>query len=311
MEAAGTPEVPADLGEILPERAETPSTHDRSDLPSTTPTTPSSVQPAQSPAVATPTQTKPGGTQRPAVPAIPIVPAVPAVSPKDVKPATRPVAVGEESAMAAASQSDDNTASTVTVGREDPESAETKPAAAPAPAGPKLWTGLFAKTAAAASAAAAASGPNGVAAGAADSGSSAPAGFTQSKSNSMGDALRAYQVDGAEKVQFLEPRGLSNIGQICYLNSVLQVLLYCQPFYDFLDQASRKAAHSFKSDTPVLDAMIMFMREFKVIGSAETTEQLCKRLKKEDLEHYGDSFSPEFVYDAFKTIKRFDAMKVR
>jgi ubiquitin carboxyl-terminal hydrolase 10 len=36
---------------------------------------------------------------------------------------------------------------------------------------------------------------------------------------------------------------------------VLQVLIFCLPFYDFLDQVSKKAAHSFKSETPLLDAM--------------------------------------------------------
>ena len=36
---------------------------------------------------------------------------------------------------------------------------------------------------------------------------------------------------------------------------VLQVLVFCTPFYDFLDQASKKAAHSFKSETPLIDAM--------------------------------------------------------
>ena len=36
---------------------------------------------------------------------------------------------------------------------------------------------------------------------------------------------------------------------------VLQVLLYCIPFYGFLDKVGKQAAHSFKGDTPLLDAM--------------------------------------------------------
>jgi hypothetical protein len=36
---------------------------------------------------------------------------------------------------------------------------------------------------------------------------------------------------------------------------VLQVLVFCVPFYDFLEQVGRNAAHSFKSETPILDAM--------------------------------------------------------
>jgi len=36
---------------------------------------------------------------------------------------------------------------------------------------------------------------------------------------------------------------------------VLQVLVFCIPFYDFLDQVGKKAVHNFKSDTPLIDAM--------------------------------------------------------
>jgi hypothetical protein len=36
---------------------------------------------------------------------------------------------------------------------------------------------------------------------------------------------------------------------------VLQVLIFCAPFYNFLDQISKKAAYSFKSETPLIDAM--------------------------------------------------------
>lgn len=36
---------------------------------------------------------------------------------------------------------------------------------------------------------------------------------------------------------------------------ILQVLIFCVPFYEFLDQIGRRAAHSFKSDSPLVDAM--------------------------------------------------------
>lgn len=53
------------------------------------------------------------------------------------------------------------------------------------------------------------------------------------------------------------------------------------------------------------------MREFKVIDSATSVEQLQKRLKPEVLERYGDSFIPQFVYDAIGKLPRFADMKVR
>lgn len=36
---------------------------------------------------------------------------------------------------------------------------------------------------------------------------------------------------------------------------ILQVLVFCVPFYDFLDQVGKRAVHSFKSETPLVDAM--------------------------------------------------------
>jgi hypothetical protein len=41
---------------------------------------------------------------------------------------------------------------------------------------------------------------------------------------------------------------------------VLQVLIFCIPFYDFLDRVGQRAAHKFKSDTPLVDAMYVPFR---------------------------------------------------
>ncbi len=57
-------------------------------------------------------------------------------------------------------------------------------------------------------------------------------------------------------------------------------------------------------------ARIMFLREFKVIDSAISVDQLRRRLKSEELEQYGEPFTPEFVYDAIKRLSRFSSMRV-
>ena len=93
-------------------------------------------------------------------------------------------------------------------------------------------------------------------------------------------------------------------------NQILQVLVFCIPFYDFLDQVRKRVAHSFNSDTPLLDAMIMCMREYKVIDSADSVDKLRMRLKDNELEQYGDSFIPEYVYDVIKRLPRFASMRV-
>lgn len=54
----------------------------------------------------------------------------------------------------------------------------------------------------------------------------------------------------------------------------------------------------------------MFMREFHVIDSAVSVEQLRMRLKDNELEQYGDAFIPEFVYGIIRGLPRFSSMRV-
>ncbi|KAL9082540.1 MAG: hypothetical protein Q9159_006341 [Coniocarpon cinnabarinum] len=128
-------------------------------------------------------------------------------------------------------------------------------------------------------------------------------------SGSLSDALRSYDVQRGEKISFLEPRGLLNTGNMCYMNSILQVLAFCVPFFELLDQIRKRAVHSFKSNTPLLEAMIMFMNEYSVIDSASSVEQLRLRLKDAELEQYGEAFIPEYVYEAIKNHPRFSSMR--
>lgn len=53
------------------------------------------------------------------------------------------------------------------------------------------------------------------------------------------------------------------------------------------------------------------MRDFKMIDSAASIDQLRLRLKDNELEQYGDPLTPEYVYDVIKRLPRFDNMKVR
>lgn len=56
---------------------------------------------------------------------------------------------------------------------------------------------------------------------------------------------------------------------------------------------------------------IMFQREFNVIASAGNAELLRKKLKIDELERYGEPFSPDFIYDAIRKLPRFASMRVR
>ncbi|KAK4188022.1 hypothetical protein QBC35DRAFT_212838 [Podospora australis] len=305
-------------------RSETPSTHDRSE--DTAPTTPSSAQAAQ-PSItvaASPSKTVKAATRSavpavPAVPALPVLPALPKVSPKEAKPAVDsekpPAAAQSSSGVATSADGSAETPAPEANGANEKPVESTVPAVQPppAPAKPKAWAALFAKPAASAAAASSSVAvphiqTDGNAVDASDAASGGAGPFVQTTGNSLAEALQTYRPTAIDKQPFLEPRGLINTGNMCYMNSVLQVLIFCVPFYDFLDQVGKKAAHSFKSETPLIDAMIMFMREFKVIDSATSADLLRRRLKPEELEQYGDSFTPEFVYEAIRKLPRFASM---
>lgn len=55
---------------------------------------------------------------------------------------------------------------------------------------------------------------------------------------------------------------------------------------------------------------IMFMREFKIIKSESSALALRRALKNEELERYGEPFTPEFVYEAIRQLPRFASMRV-
>jgi ubiquitin carboxyl-terminal hydrolase 10 len=57
-------------------------------------------------------------------------------------------------------------------------------------------------------------------AGSATNGEVVKNGFTASKSASLAEALKQYNVRDDVKLSFLEPRGLVNTGNMCYMNSV-------------------------------------------------------------------------------------------
>lgn len=65
-----------------------------------------------------------------------------------------------------------------------------------------------------------------------------------------------------------------------------------------------------KSETPLIDATIMFMREFKILASAESMDGLRRMLKPEQLEQFGDPITPDFVYDAMQKLSSFQNMRV-
>ena len=52
------------------------------------------------------------------------------------------------------------------------------------------------------------------------------------------------------------------------------------------------------------------MREFSTIDSAVSVEQLRMRLRDNELEQYGEAFTPDFVYEVIRRLPRFSSMRV-
>jgi ubiquitin carboxyl-terminal hydrolase 10 len=127
----------------------------------------------------------------------------------------------------------------------------------------------------------------------------------------------------------IRPRGIVNSGNMCYANSVLQVLVYCPPFQRLFAELGKVTSGSTSTPinglngtekdavgmTPLVEATVEFLREFmdekkpksktkklahsrKVDGGGEVDWDAC------------DSFLPTYMYDAMKLKKRFDHMRV-
>lgn len=52
------------------------------------------------------------------------------------------------------------------------------------------------------------------------------------------------------------------------------------------------------------------MREYLVIDSAVSVDQLRLRLKSSEFEQYGEPLIPEYVYEVIRKLPKFSAMRV-
>lgn len=115
----------------------------------------------------------------------------------------------------------------------------------------------------------------------------------------------------------IRPRGLVNSGNLCFANAVLQVLVYCPPFWRFFTDLGRLLEPTEESKTPLVDATIRFVREFApkerapVEGKGKGVERYGSNglVREEVDEDIMDSFMPTYVHDALKEKKRFDHMR--
>ncbi|KAG7199141.1 hypothetical protein KM043_018032 [Ampulex compressa] len=118
----------------------------------------------------------------------------------------------------------------------------------------------------------------------------------------MGEFLLSYQMD--KQTVSLLPRGLTNRSNYCYINSILQALLACPPFYNLLMALPYAKTSCKNSSTPLIDNMVKFVREFTPLSDGA-------RLARKDRVHKrgedsvvdiqcGVAFEPSYVYTMLK-----------
>ncbi|KAI8066849.1 hypothetical protein BC940DRAFT_257458 [Gongronella butleri] len=121
-----------------------------------------------------------------------------------------------------------------------------------------------------------------------------PAVAPTKKFTGIADIINQYEPSYA--MPLLQPRGLINTVNTCFMNVILQPLSHCPPFYSLVHNIGQHVVHSFKSQTPLLDSLIEFINEYR----PQPTD-----------DEYGEPFVPEYVYDALRGQKRFDSLRGR
>jgi hypothetical protein len=129
-----------------------------------------------------------------------------------------------------------------------------------------------------------------------------------------------------DKLLHLRPRGLVNEGNMCFANAVLQLLVYCPPFWDLFRDLARQMGQRGRSvtgggATPLVDATVRFFEEFmSKEKEPPSTQQLPQQAERGKLmedeerkkEHDAvDSFNPRYLYDAMKEKRRLINLLVR
>ena len=114
---------------------------------------------------------------------------------------------------------------------------------------------------------------------------------------------------------------------MCFANAVLQLLVYCPPFWRLFKELGRLMGQCEQGEgqghgdgaTPLVDATVKLLEEFvyeekKPLPMPTPQQQVSRGKAKEEEEKKEeeslDSFMPTYVYDAMKEKKRFDNMRV-
>ncbi|XP_046660404.1 ubiquitin carboxyl-terminal hydrolase 10-B isoform X3 [Homalodisca vitripennis] len=122
----------------------------------------------------------------------------------------------------------------------------------------------------------------------------------------LGEFLATYQLDHERLC--LQPRGLTNRSNYCYINAILQALVACPPFYNLMKAIPPTQENKgSKSRTPITDSMVKFVNEFSLmsmnarpVGRKEKAQATKEGGPSEIVT--GPAFEPTYIYNMLKVM---------
>lgn len=115
-------------------------------------------------------------------------------------------------------------------------------------------------------------------------------------------------------IREVAPRGIINRANICFMSSVMQVLLYCKPFINILNVVGTRNLNA-RAGTPectLLDACVNFYKQFdKERLESERKPQLKSKQQQtvNSVASIADAIKPDDFYSALSKIPKFKDLK--
>lgn len=107
-----------------------------------------------------------------------------------------------------------------------------------------------------------------------------------------------------------KPKGLINNRNICYMNSIFQVLLHCMPFNRLIKLINDRAVIDNNNEIHLLNTTIKFFNDF--VNSSE--KKSCSNVINHNLDDTNDNFNyafnPDSFYNSLISHKRFKHLKL-